>query len=106
MNICTPSLIYLVVALCWVSLSIAIEKNTICKTIVKLIMVACITYVLNYICKKYSVSVAWYILGMIIAFPFLLGFAVLVGINVGYRKWNEMLLKDEEKKEQMEKQMY
>ena len=74
LNLCTPAIVYLVLALLG-TIGEIIGKNK--KTnafglIINILVIGIITYGLNYICNKYSVRYSWYTLAVLILLPLLL----------------------------------
>lgn len=69
-NLCTPALVYLVLALIGILGQISqrpakLNGPSVVSFIAKLIVVGLITYGLDYVCKKYSARYSWYILAFI-----------------------------------------
>lgn len=71
-NLCTPAIVYLVLALLGTIGEIARKKKMSAGLIINFIIIGLITYGLNYICTKYSVRYSWYTLAVLIFLPLLL----------------------------------
>jgi D-alanyl-lipoteichoic acid acyltransferase DltB (MBOAT superfamily) len=69
-NLCAPSLIYLVVSL----VMLITKRNEVSVIITDIIVTIVLTYLLDYVCKKYGQNMAWYGLIIMIVLPAVLSY--------------------------------
>lgn len=62
LDLCTPALVYLVVALIVVAIDIGIGKKSYALLLARMLVVSAVTYALNHVCIKYSTRTSWYLL--------------------------------------------
>jgi hypothetical protein len=72
-NLCTPAIVYLVLAIIGTLSEILQEsKFNAVKFFMNMLIIAAITIGLNYVCNKYSTRASWYTLAALIFLPLLL----------------------------------
>lgn len=80
-NLCMPALVYLVIALLGALMDFSKKRKPLAHLLVSLIIIALITYALNYVCLRYSTRTSWYILAAMVLLPVLLGLLTVLMIS-------------------------
>jgi hypothetical protein len=83
LKLCTPAIVYLVLAILG-TLSDFSQKSkfNLGKFLMNLVIIAILTYGLNYVCKKYSTRASWYTLAALIFLPLLLAMTFFMSRNM------------------------
>ena len=83
-NLCAPSVIYLGVGIMGV-LSMY-KKNDMFGVIAEIFVVIILTFLFDYLCKKYGQNVSWYGLILIVILPYVLSTVMFYSIMRQIRK--------------------
>lgn len=79
MDLCMPAIVYLVLALIGTLSDLAEDKRFhVMNLLLNLVVVAGVTFGLNYICHKYSTRYSWYTLAVLALLPLLLALTFFI----------------------------
>jgi hypothetical protein len=79
MKLCAPAIVYLVLAIIGTLMELSKESRfNMAKFLMNLVIIAAITYGLNWVCNKYSTRASWYTLAALIFLPLLLAMTFFV----------------------------
>jgi hypothetical protein len=85
LDLCIPAIVYLVLSLLGLLSDFIKQKKSMKKNVpdllINLIIIGLITYVLNYVCVRYSVTTSWYILAGIVLIPIFLALLTIYMIS-------------------------
>lgn len=72
-NLCMPALVYLVIAILGALMDFSKKRKPMTHLLFSFVIIALITYALNYVCLRYSVRTSWYVLAAMVLLPILMG---------------------------------
>ena len=86
-NLCMPAVVYLVLAIIGTLLEFERKKKRlngpgIAGLVANFLIIGLITYLLDYICKKYSTRYAWYALALLIFLPLILALTFFIAFMI------------------------
>lgn len=78
-DLCMPAMVYMVLALIGTMSDLAEDKRFhLVKLLMNLVVIAVVTYGLNFVCRKYATRYAWYTLAVLAFLPLVLAMTFFV----------------------------